>query len=55
MPKKTEAELRAVRKLLDEGGTYAEFPDGVTWADVDAAKQLDLDPFAKRKEELDAS
>jgi hypothetical protein len=53
MPK-TEAELREVRKLLDEGATFADFPDGVTWADVDAAEKLDADPFRDRKDELDA-
>jgi hypothetical protein len=42
MPEKTEAELREVAALLEQpDSSYDDFPDGCTWADVDAARKLD--------------
>jgi hypothetical protein len=52
MPEKTEAEVRALRKKLDEGMSFADCPEGVTWADIDAANELEPDPFRDRKEEV---
>ena len=44
MPEKqsevTEDELRAIIALTDSGAAYGDFPDGVTWADLEAAKEL---------------
>jgi hypothetical protein len=44
MPEKqsevTEDELRAIIALTDSGAAYEDFPDGVTWADLEAAKEL---------------
>jgi hypothetical protein len=54
MPEKTEAELRALRKLLDDGATFDAFPDGATWADVGLAEKLDADPFKQRMEESES-
>ena len=36
----TEDQLRAIIALTDSGAAYEDFPDGVTWADLDAAKEL---------------
>jgi len=36
----TEDELRAVIALTDSGTAFEDFPDGVTWADLEAAKEL---------------
>lgn len=41
MPERTEEELREIKTLVDSNTSYEDFPDGVTWADVDAAEQLD--------------
>ncbi len=34
---KTEQELREIAALFRQGAGFEDFPDGVTWADVDAA------------------
>jgi hypothetical protein len=37
---KTDEELRALWRLFGEGASYEDFPDGATWADLEAAEKL---------------
>lgn len=37
---KTEAELRAIRALIEANTAFEDFPDGVTWDDWNAAMAL---------------